>query len=120
MHAREGEGAVGRRGRSIALVVACVVGCAVVLMAGASGVQAEASKNEEARCQGTRKIDVNMPVRYTTNDLPGCPKGGLLIGTDKTDELAGEKGDDEIRGLGASNDTLWGGDGNDVIYGGPG
>ena len=64
---------------------------------------------------------------HTTNDLPGCPKGGLLLGTDKADVdpypdhpgLEGQAGDDEIRGLGA-NDYLSGGDGKDVLYGGPG
>src|SRR5215217_3084817 len=114
---REGEGVVVRQGRSIA-VVAFLVGCAVFLMAGGSGVQAQASKNkEEARCEGTRKINVNLPARFTTNDLPGCPQGGLLLGTDKPDLLAGEKGDDEVRGLGGKDDVM-GGLGNDVIYGG--
>src|SRR5215207_2725223 len=113
---REGEGVVVRQGRSIA-VVAFLIGCAVVLMAGASGVQAEASKNEEARCEGTRKINVNLPARFTSNDLPGCPQGGLLLGTDKPDLLAGEKGDDEVRSLGGKDDVM-GGPGNDVIYGG--
>jgi hypothetical protein len=61
-------------------------------------VQAEASKkeqgsspqataSEEARCEGTRtyrRKAGDMDV-YTTNDLPGCPKGGLLSGTDKAD-----------------------------------
>jgi Ca2+-binding RTX toxin-like protein len=56
---------------------------------------------------------------YTTNDLPGCPKGGLLLGTDKTDFLDGLDGDDEIRGLGGK-DVIKGGAGNDVIYGGAG
>src|SRR5215207_9645516 len=117
---REGEGAVVRQGQLIALVVAFLIGCAVVLMAGASGVQAEASNKEEARCEGTRKINVNLPARFTTNDLPGCPQGGLLLGTDKGDDLlAGEKGDDEVRGLGGK-DGIMGGPGNDVIYGGAG
>src|SRR5215208_32817 len=81
---REGEGAVVRQGQLIALVVAFLIGCAVVLMAGASGVQAEASNKEEARCQGTRTIkDSGSGEILTTNDLPGCPKGGLLKGTDK-------------------------------------
>jgi Ca2+-binding RTX toxin-like protein len=53
------------------------------------------------------------------SDLPGCPKGGLLSGTDKPDKLAGRDSDDEIRGLGAK-DVLIGGLGNDVIYGGAG
>jgi len=59
------------------------------------------------------------PRRATTNDLPGCPKGGLLLGTDKKDALVGTDGDDEIRGLGAQ-DLIFGGGGNDVIYAGPG
>jgi Ca2+-binding RTX toxin-like protein len=56
---------------------------------------------------------------FTTNDMPGCPSGGLLTGTDKKDALAGKDGDDEIHGLGGT-DTIVGGDGNDVIYGEPG
>ena len=107
-----------RQGRSIALVVAFLIGCAVLLVAGASGVQAQASKKEEARCEGTRKINVNLPARFTSNDLPGCPQGGLLLGTDKGDDLlAGEKGDDEVRALGGRDDVM-GGPGDDVIYGG--
>jgi hypothetical protein len=123
----EGEGAVVRQGHLIALVVAFLIGCAVVLMAGASGVQAEASKKEEARCQGTRTIKLASAGGeiYTTNDLPGCPKGGLLLGTDKADQqpgrpgLAGQDGDDKIRGLGGSDD-IFHGSGDDVIYGGDG
>jgi Ca2+-binding RTX toxin-like protein len=56
---------------------------------------------------------------YTTNDLPDCPKGGLLLGTDGPDTMNSWDGADKIRGLGGK-DELWGGDGNDVIYGGPG
>jgi RTX calcium-binding nonapeptide repeat (4 copies) len=99
-------------------------------MAGASGVQAQASKKEESRCEGTRTIKASgSGTIYTTNDLPGCPKGGLLLGTDKSDQtrsreparpgLAGEDGDDEIRGLGGS-DEIFHGSGDDVIYGGDG
>ena len=64
-------------------------------------------------------VKVKVWGGFTTNDLPGCPKGGLLLGTDKKDELSGEKGDDEIRGLGG-NDGLTGGPGNDILYGGEG
>jgi hypothetical protein len=53
---------------------------------------------------------------YTTNDLPGCPKGGLLLGTDKPDKLAGKDGDDEVRGLGG-RDEIFGGDGDDEVRG---
>ena len=107
-----------------------LIGCVVLLGVGCAGTSSESSKreqgsspqatdSEEARCEGTRKINVNLPVRFTTNDLPGCPKGGLLLGTDKVDDLAGEKGDDEVRGLGGYDDVE-GGPGNDILYGGPG
>jgi RTX calcium-binding nonapeptide repeat (4 copies) len=87
-----------------------------------SGSEEDMKKADKKAGQKTEVIDV-----YTTNDLPGCPKGGLLLGTDKADVdpypdhpgLEGQDGDDEIRGLGA-NDALSGGDGNDVLYGGPG
>jgi len=57
---------------------------------------------------------------YTTNDLPGCPRGGLLLGTDKPDKLGGKYGDDEVRGLGGAKDHIYGGEGDDVIYGAEG
>jgi hypothetical protein len=93
----------------------------------------EATASEEARCEGTRTLKLKdlcklkFPWRggfgkndlLTTNDLPGCPKGGLLSGTDKRDKLDGGEGDDEVRGLGG-RDILAGGKGNDVVYGGPG
>jgi hypothetical protein len=63
---------------------------------------------------GQRVEDLGV---YTTNDLPGCPKGGLLKGTDKADKLYGGDGDDKIRGLGGRN-VLYGGLGDDVLYGG--
>jgi Ca2+-binding RTX toxin-like protein len=101
------------------LVVAFLIGCAVLLMADASRVLAEASKKEEGRCEGTRTFK-KWGQHFTTNDIPGCPnKGGLLLGTDGPDYLAGQEGDDKIRGLG-SKDEIVGGAGNDVIYAGPG
>jgi hypothetical protein len=112
----------------IAVVGAFLIGCAVFLVVGGSGVQAQASKegqgrsagaaSEEDPCGKTRSITW-LGARYTTNDVPGCPHGGLLSGTDQDDYLAGKGGDDEIRGLGAA-DELHGGYGTDVIYGGPG
>ena len=92
--------------------------------------------SEDDRCGGTRTVDVlkragvhsvsdssvqpgDPEARFTTNDLPDCPNGGLLEGTDESDKLAGEYGEDEVRGLGAK-DTLSGGGGGDVLYGGPG
>jgi hypothetical protein len=118
------------------VVRAFLIGCAVLLLVvGCSGTSSETSNKkekghspeataskEDARCEGTRTIKSPKGALrgiYTTNDLPGCPKGGLLLGTNGKDKLAGEKGDDEIRGLGAK-DVIVGGDGNDVIYAGPG
>jgi uncharacterized protein YceK len=129
-----------RQGHFIAVVRAFLVGCAVFVVAGCAGVRSEASKQEEQghteatteqtrsdRCEGTRTYkETGLPgpghVRswlVTTNDVPGCPNGGLLSGTDGRDHLAGKKGDDEIHGL-DDKDDLSGGMGSDVIYGGPG
>ena len=124
----------------IAVVEAFLIGC-LVLMVGCSGLRSEAPQekqghteaskeqahtpeataSEEARCEGTRKFKrlEQWSGVMTTNDLPGCPKGGLLTGTDGYDNLAGEDGEDEVRGLG-TGDFIFGGAGNDVIYGGPG
>jgi hypothetical protein len=119
----------------IAFVVTLLIGCCSVLLvvSCSSGVRSEAPKeeqqarspeataSEEARCEGTRTFEKPQQVDavMTTNDLPSCPKGGLLSGTDGYDVLAGEEGEDEVRGLGAG-DFIFGGTGNDAIYGGPG
>ena len=131
-----------RRGHLIALVVTFLLGCAFLLLgvscAGPSSEapqekekghteatreqtrSPEATAPEQARCAETQPIERHGPWgRWLTNDVPGCPKGGPLLGTDKPDELDGLEGDDEIRGLGAK-DALIGGMGSDVIYGGPG
>ena len=116
---------------------ALVIGCAVLLVVGCAGVRSEAPQeeqgraeatkeqthsvgaaSEEARCEGMRTFK-QWGMVFTTNDLPGCPKGGLLEGTDKSDPLDGKHGDDEVRGLGAE-DYLIGGAGDDVLYGGDG
>ena len=137
-------------GCAVALVV---VGCAGVRSGASQGEQErteatkkeqarspEATASEEARCEGTRTFRRKFGIgveSFVTNDLPGCPKGGLLSGTDKLDTLDGRDGDDKIRGLGhldviygglgndemfgdQGDDVLWAGQGNDVLYGGPG
>jgi hypothetical protein len=134
---------VVRQGHLIAVVGIFLIGCAVLLVAvGCAGVGSEARHKEqphspqatasqEPRCQGTRtfkKSDAGGAI-YITNDIPGCPKGGLLLGTEGSDRtisrkparpgLSGEDGDDEIRGLGGS-DEIFHGSGDDVIYAGPG
>jgi hypothetical protein len=96
----------------VAVVGAFLIGCAVLASHSRGAVA------EEDRCEGTRFIVVGG-ARYTTNDLPGCPKGGLLSGTGRSDALRGEKGDDEVRGRDIGSE-LYGGDGNDVLYGGAG
>jgi Ca2+-binding RTX toxin-like protein len=99
---------------------------------------------EDVRCDRTRTFTLECAFQgwiwrgtYTTNDIPGCPKGGLITGTDERDELAGKKGEDKLRGLGGRDellggsgsdvlkggpdaDLLYGGNGDDVLYGGPG
>ena len=72
------------------------------------------SKEDMKKAGKTKVVDI-----YTTNDLPGCPSGGLLSGTDGPDKLYGGDGEDEIRGLGGK-DAVYGGNGNDVIHAGPG
>jgi hypothetical protein len=50
------------------------------------GHSAGEASEEEARCQGTQPYDSKnapgavKPYSYTTDDLPGCPSGGLLFG----------------------------------------
>jgi Ca2+-binding RTX toxin-like protein len=118
-----------RQGHLIAVVVrAFLIGCAVLLVVGCAGTSSEAPKeqghspeataSEEARCAVPQPID-RKEKGWLTNNVPGCPKGGPLSGTDSSDSLDGLDGDDEIRGLGAKDDLI-GGLGSDVIYGGPG
>jgi hypothetical protein len=132
---------VVRQAHLIAVVLAFVIGCAVLLLAvgcagtrseapkeqqqrqaeatGAEGRSPEATAPEEAQCDGVRTIKQKDGPSVVTNDVPGCPKGGLLSGTDGPDFLDGRDGEDEIRGLGAK-DYLLGESGSDVLYGGPG
>jgi Ca2+-binding RTX toxin-like protein len=119
-----------QRGHLITVVRAFLIGCAVLLVVSCAGVRSEAPQEEQRRtevtkeqthsdrCEGTRTLNL-QGVSYATNDVPGCPKGGLLSGTDGQDKLDGEDSDDEVRGLGGS-DALYGGSGSDVLYGGLG
>ena len=130
-----------RRASLLAVVGTILMGCLLLVVIGCAGVRSEAPKEEQqkrteatrakgrsseatasegaARCEGTRTFQTQGGP-FTTNDLPGCPKGGLLVGTDKADKLDGKDGDDEIRSLGGADGLIIGGAGNDVIYGGPG
>ena len=77
----------------------------------------EATASEDSRCEKARTFHrKNSLGTWVTNDVPGCPKGGLLLGTDGPDNLAGMDGDDKIRGLG-DQDALYGGPGNDFLVG---
>ena len=109
---------------------AILIGCTFLLVVGCAGTRSEAPQEEQGhtevtkeqthsdQCEGTRTVDLQGRT-YTTNDVSGCSKGGMLSGTDKPDKLDGEDGDDEIRGLGAI-DWILGGSGSDDIYGGDG
>ena len=133
-----------RQAHFIAVVGPLLIGCAFLLLAvGCSGTRSEAPQegqehteatnkeqirspqatdSEEARCEGTQTFERPYEPHeedWLTNDVPGCPNGGLLSGTDSNDKLDGLEGDDQIRGLGAK-DQLLGGNGSDFIYGGPG
>jgi hypothetical protein len=137
---REGGCVVVRQGHLIAVVGTFVIGCAVLLLVvGCSGTRSEAPQEGKGHTEATKKEQTRSPEAtaseevqcdrartikgkgwsYVTNDVPGCPNGGLLLGTDKPDTLQGWDGDDEIRGLGAA-DSIVGGVGEDVIYGGAG
>jgi uncharacterized protein YceK len=142
---REGGCVAVRQGHLIVVVGTFLIGCAVLLlMVGCAGTMSseapqegqghtDATKKEqtrspeataseeEARYGGTRTYDYQNKDAvwvFTTNDIPGCPKGGLLKGTDKRDWLDGKDGKDKVRGLGGS-DNLYGRSGNDILYGGP-
>lgn len=130
-----------RHARLKAIVAAFVVGCMALVVGCSSGVRSGApndeqqghteateqeqghsprAASEEARCEKVRTFHrKNYAGSYVTNDVPGCPTGGLLGGTDEPENLLGGDGEDEIRGLGGS-DNLEGGAGRDVLYGGPG
>jgi hemolysin type calcium-binding protein len=142
---REGGCTVVRQGHLIAVVRSSLIGCAVLLLVVGCAVtrseapqekgkghteatnkeqgrSPQATASEEARCEGRQPFERPYEPNeegWLTNDVPGCPKGGLLSGTDSNDMLDGLAGDDEVRGLGAKDDLL-GGKGSDVIYGGPG
>jgi Ca2+-binding RTX toxin-like protein len=139
----------------ISVVGTFLIGCAVLLVVGCSGTQSEAPEEEqrhtettkeqehteateeqthspraapeEHRCGGTRTFD-RWGGPYITNDVPGCPNGGVLKGTDERDKLAGEDGEDKVHGLSAGDDFLTGSTVNeaghdrskDVLHGGPG
>ena len=118
---------VVRQGHLIAVVGAFLLGCAVLAI-GCAGVREPATEEEQGRTEATRgqahsdRCDGTQTIKQwgevmTTNDVPGCPKGGLLTGTDGGDVLDGKDGDDEIHGLSAQ-DWIFGGLGSDVIYGG--
>ena len=129
-------------GKLTAVVGVFVIGCVVLVVGCSSGVRSEAPQEQEqqqepteatrkeerspeaaadeARCEKMKTFHrKNYVGSYITNDVRGCPPGGLLAGTDEPDNLWGGAGEDEIRALGGS-DNLEGGAGRDVLYGGPG
>jgi hypothetical protein len=87
-----------------------------------TGSEEDMKKAEKkARHKGWGGVKTHDFGVYTTNDLPGCPKGAPLKGTDKPDKLEGGLGSDILYG-GDGDDTLdqWSPEGEDVLYGGDG
>ena len=97
-----------RQGRCIA-VVAFLIGCAFLLVVGASGVQAEASQHNKQKLSGTNGKD----------NLEGGDGNVEIRGLGGPDDIEGGLGDDVIYG-GGGGDSLSGGEGKDVLYGGDG
>ena len=93
----------------VAFLIGCAVSCGGWLRRRALGSSQKEEQGHPKR-QRPKKPDATRETRTykggaggrspTPNDVPGCPKGGLLSGTDKRDNLAGKDGDDEIHGLG--------------------
>jgi uncharacterized protein YceK len=94
---------VVRQRHLIALVVAFLIGCAILLIVGCAGVRSETSKKEEqgsspqateseeeARCQGTRTYHI-----YQVLHRPGWWNGPLRYGSEedmkKADKKAGQE-----------------------------
>src|SRR5215211_7078528 len=125
---------VVRRAHLIVVLEVLLIWCAVLLVVGCAGTRSESPKqqghneatreqtrsakaaSEEARCAETRLIDHHRPSvipseggyddNWVTNNVPACPKSGLLLGTDSADKLDGLDGDDKVRGLGAKDDLI--------------
>ena len=137
-----------RQSDLIAVVGVLLIGSAVLLVVGVSGVQAEASQekkqghseatkeqeqsggaaSEADRCTGTRTI-VRIGGTYLTNDLPGCPNKGGLLSAQLPDTGRNKISDPKYPLLMGENgddevrglgglDELYGGPGSDVLYGG--
>jgi Ca2+-binding RTX toxin-like protein len=95
------------------MVGALLIGCAFLAL------HSRGAAAEDDRCEGTRTINLSNWGSMVTNDVPGCPNGGLLSGTDGPDTLYGGYGEDEMHGL-DGDDELDAALGSDVVYSGPG
>jgi hypothetical protein len=122
---------VARQGHLISVVGTFLMGCAIVLLVvSCAGKRSEAPEEEQGLtevtkerahstpCERTRTVDLQGRT-YTTNDVPGCPKGGLLSGSDAGEQMRGTRSAEEIRGLGGP-DEITDGLGRDLVYGGAG
>lgn len=108
-----------RRAQLIASVVAFLIGCAIVLMAGASEALAEASQqNKQEHTEATsEQQELYGGPRY--DRLRGGVGKDVLHGAGGMDFLEGGAGDDVIYG-GDGSDTIFAVEGEDVLYGGEG
>src|SRR5215207_1126886 len=93
----------------IAVVGTFLIGCAVLVVVGGSGVLAEASQHNKQKLSGTNGKD----------NLEGGDGDVEIRGLGGPDDIEGGSGDDVIYG-GGGDDSLSGGEGKDVLYGGDG
>ena len=93
----------------ICVVVTFLIGCAVLVVVGGSGVLAEASQHNKQKLSGTNGKD----------NLEGGDGDVEIRGLGGPDDIEGGSGDDVIYG-GGGDDSLSGGEGKDVLYGGDG
>jgi hemolysin type calcium-binding protein len=134
---------VVRQGHFTVVVVYFLIGCAVLLVVGSSGVGAEASQEEEKqgrtedtkeqdhpgeaapeedRCDRTRTIS-RSGAGYLTNDVPGCPNKGGLLSSQLSEIDNKNRISDRQYGLlrgEKGDDEVRGLGGSDEIYGGVG
>jgi Ca2+-binding RTX toxin-like protein len=118
-----------RQGHLIAVVVAFLIGCMVLVVGCFSGVRSGApQKEDQGYTEATSEATREQREQYggpTSDFLTGDAGKDILHGGAGSDSLLGGAGDDVLYGDdgddgGFTNNRLMGGKGEDVIYGGNG